>query len=335
MRNLARFLWVFPALALGCGTDLVSPRDASSPELAESFPCNLRVPDLARQDAGTTWSAWVYADRYGIPVGCGARNQRDGIARFTPPTAGRWIFQASGPDLAALSLRAVCEDASSTRACRDRPTGPRAFSWELRAGEPVLLVASGCASEGRTCAWRLDATPAPPTGPSCADGRACAPSEVCQRLLDDPAEEPLCVTAEAPRITAAVMEVGLGRSRFEVTVEDENRDATTVTLSVLDADGAEVAAPSSGLLGTHALTGTGVRRSASSPYLLTADYGRATHARFVAHDASGRSSTRVVPLTPVRYRREQESCLDGALCTPGLCCWYHYSAAICMRDCSR
>lgn len=344
------------ALALGCGASLTPaasppdatpaadaspaadaappPDDAPAPDVAESFPCNLRVPDLQRGADGA-WSAWVHADRYGVPPGCGAASLRDGVARFTPPSSGRWILQATGPQVTALSVRTACEDPSSTLACRDRPVGARALSVELRAGEPVIVLAHGCTASGGTCDWRIDATPAPPTGPSCAGGTPCAATEVCQRLIDDPAEEPLCVTAVAPRITAALLEAGLGYSHFAVTVEDDNRDAVDVTVSALDAAGAVVAVAAPGVIGTHLLAGAGARRSLSSRYAYGGDYGRATQARFVARDASGRTATRVVPITALRPGGEGQSCLEGLPCGEGLCCWYHYSAAICARDCSR
>jgi hypothetical protein len=350
----ARLAPVLVALvALGCGASLTpaaspdaapdaAPADAAPPpdapppppDVAESFPCNLRVPDLQRGADGA-WSAWAHADHYGVPLGCGAPNLRDGVARFTPPFAGRWILQATGPELTALSVRTTCEDPSSTLSCRDRAGGLRALSLELRAGEPVIVLAHGCTTAGGTCDWRIDATPAPPAGPSCAGGSACAPTQVCQRLLDDPAEEPLCVAALAPRITAAALEVGLGYSHVAVTVEDDNRDAVDVTVSVLDDGGAEVAVSLAGVLGTHLLTGTGARRTLSSRYAYGGDFGAATQARFVARDASGRTATRVVPITALQPGREGQSCLEGLPCGAGLCCWPHYSVAICARDCSR
>jgi len=312
----------------------VSAPDAA-PEVAESFPCNLRVPDLQPGARGEPWSAWVRSDVYAVPSACGPANLQDGIARFTPPTTGRWIFQATGADLVAFSARTVCEDPTSTRACRDRAGGLRAFTVEARAGEALILVARGCRTAGAVCNWRFEALPAPPDHGPCVDGVSCAAGDVCQRPLEDPAEEPRCVAAAAPRVVSAVMEVGDGMSRFEVAVEDDNRDATEVTLTLLDAAGAEVSVSAPGLVGAHALTRADTRWTASSPYHHGVDFGAATQARFVARDATGRvSEARVVPFSAIRYRSVGESCLGDGRCAPGLCCWYHYSAAICQVDCS-
>jgi hypothetical protein len=348
MRQSPLCLASLVALAFGCGTGVVppSPQDDAAadaaaatdvaPDDAESFPCSLRVPALEPLANSSSWSAWVRADGYNIPSGCGPAHLQDGIARFTPPTSGRWVFQASGTDLVALSARTVCEDLASTRACRDRPGGVRAFTLDVRAGEPLILLARGCRTAGTACNWRIQATPAPPDHGPCVNGAFCGAGDVCQRFIDEPGEEPRCVVAEAPRVVSAVMEVGDGMSRFEVAVEDNNRDATEVTLTLLDAAGAEVSVSAPGFVGTHSLTRVDARWTVSTRYLHGVAFGAAPQARFVARDATGRvSEARVVPFSPIRYRTVGESCLDGARCGPGLCCWYHYSAAICQQRCDR